>query len=366
MNEDLKKKIISRTFFTAGDNYRTTQGLQALAFETGRTLVTDHVQASFEALAILKEKFGLIPFFQDGVLAEVGGTGVESIRLTTENLETMVTAYFDCDDSDPKYHRVGLTIGSLDLEIIKSFFEVAKANPPKYRPNPKPLGTIHVCVENPGNGKLMFHEITTIGERLIRENYSSAVIGQYDNLTKQLLAPNPSGRLALMAGPPGTGKTRAVRGLINDAKKAFWVLIPSNMVRKLSSPDFLVLLLGYSNVKRPMVLVIEDADEALRKRGTGTDTELSALLNFSDGIFGSMLDTRVVCTTNISLAEIDPAVIRPGRLIEKIEIGCLSAAEATAAYTRISGGKERIFAQPTTIAQVYAQVTLDKETSIAA
>lgn len=351
--KQIKESVLANGKFTFGDNSHTSQALQKVAYEMGLKLQVFDTRLQYKALPVLQERLGLIPFFQEGVEEERGGSGVDLIRFTTSDQATIVSAWLDQSDSDEQYHYVSFVMATLSEEVMDTFLWVAGAFPFVSRPIPRPMGTIHVCIEK--QGKLAFHEINTIGEALIRENYSASVISQYDNLAKQLLSPNPVGRLALMAGPPGTGKTRAIRGLINDAKKAFWVLIPSNMVNRLSTPEFLVLLLSYSHLNKPMVLVIEDADEALRKRGEGTDTELSALLNFSDGIFGSMLNTRVVCTTNIGLKEIDDAILRPGRLIETIEIGGLSIEEANRVFTRLTGVVPRgLFSSGVTIAQVYA------------
>jgi hypothetical protein len=57
-----------------------------------------------------------------------------------------------------------------------------------------------------------------------------------------------------------------VRALLNEAPKATFVLMPSNMMSQLGSPSFIKALLREQKKGYPMVLIIEDADEAIASR----------------------------------------------------------------------------------------------------
>jgi hypothetical protein len=54
----------------------------------------------------------------------------------------------------------------------------------------------------------------------------------------------------------------------------------------------------------PILFIIEDADDCLVPRGSGNVSTISSLLNYTDGIFGSMLDLRIIATTNAEKMEI--------------------------------------------------------------
>jgi len=67
--------------------------------------------------------------------------------------------------------------------------------------------------------------------------------------------------------------------------------------------------------KRNLVVILEDADAAVMTRSSDNQEQVSALLNLSDGMLGDFLALQIVCTINCTAAEIDQALLRPGRLI---------------------------------------------------
>jgi ATP-dependent 26S proteasome regulatory subunit len=55
---------------------------------------------------------------------------------------------------------------------------------------------------------------------------------------------------------------------------------------------------------------------------------VSNLLNICDGFLGDLLKLLVICTINCSVDAIDPAIMRPGRLLAHREFQRLSPVEA--------------------------------------
>ena len=134
------------------------------------------------------------------------------------------------------------------------------------------------------------------------------------------LKPNASsrdGRVILFHGPPGTGKTHAVRALLTEWKKwatAVLVLDPENF---LDSARYMMTIMERSTLDMTRVIVIEDADELVAKRGARR-SGLSRLLNAADGILGANGETLFLLSTNAGPDQLDPALTRPGRCLATV------------------------------------------------
>jgi hypothetical protein len=153
-------------------------------------------------------------------------------------------------------------------------------------------------------------------------NYEPSVLAGYQLLKKLCFDKEPpaAGRLAIIQGDPGTGKTRLLQGLICEApaRGNTMIYVSADILAQLSGPVLTGLLLDHQGGDPAVItLICEDADLLLRKRtGKSGDTGfagLSAVLNATDGIFGAALNLRVVLTVNGDTEDIDPAALRRGR-----------------------------------------------------
>jgi hypothetical protein len=191
---------------------------------------------------------------------------------------------------------------------------------------------------------------------LERGNYNPDVLDDFDHVVEDLKSQSPTGRLAVLDGNPGTGKTFMIRGLLAACPDALFVFVPVALVQELASPAMIGSLLDTKRNKgdSATVFVVEDADNCLGRREEGNVNAVSALLNLGDGIIGSLLDIRLVCTTNLKDEELDAAVVRPGRLSRKIHVGPLTGPVAEDLYERLTQKKIRI-REPMTLAEVYTK-----------
>lgn len=150
--------------------------------------------------------------------------------------------------------------------------------------------------------------------------------------------------IILLHGAPGTGKSTYIKYLcsVNDNI----IYIPPDMSTSLTDPGFIPLLMENKN----SILVIEDAENVLRTRSEYSSQAVSNLLNLSDGILSDCLNIRMVCTFNTELANIDPALLRAGRLIAQHEFDALSVDKSDALMYSLH---KKHATRPMTLAEIY-------------
>ena len=189
-----------------------------------------------------------------------------------------------------------------------------------------------------------FHSIGVAACPLERGNYIPKVITDFDHVVSDLQVKDPCGRLIVLDGVCGTGKSYLLRGLLHAVPKALFIIVPVNLIPELANPGMINSLIETRDnsdkaSEIPTVFLVEDADDCLTPRASDNVNHVSALLNLSDGILGQLFDIRLVCTTNAKTEDLDEAVVRPGRLCRFIHVDPLDAVTAEAIYEKLTGKK---------------------------
>ncbi|KAL6656477.1 hypothetical protein ACP70R_007303 [Stipagrostis hirtigluma subsp. patula] len=139
-------------------------------------------------------------------------------------------------------------------------------------------------------------------------------------------------RGVLLCGPPGTGKTMLAKAVAHHTSAAFFRVSGAALVSKVlgEGPRMVRDVFRLARERAPSIVFIDEVDAVAAARSdadSGADrevqrvlVELLAQMDGFDGGGGGGDNVRVIMATNRA-DELDPALLRPGRLDRKVEFG---------------------------------------------
>lgn len=136
-----------------------------------------------------------------------------------------------------------------------------------------------------------------------------------------------SANILLLIGPPGTGKTTFIRGLLSHTNTSAMVTYDAAILEK----DYLFARFIEDDAS---VMVLEDSDAFLKSRSDG-NTMMHRFLNVGDGLVTTKGKKMIFSTNLPSIRDIDSALVRPGRCFDILTFDQLDVAQATTLADRL-------------------------------
>ena len=187
------------------------------------------------------------------------------------------------------------------------------------------VATCHVEWVYAGDGSSV--EIPLLGEKLpITEMYpflkNESLESYYDRFMQS------SASILLLLGPPGTGKTTFIRGLLHYTRKNAIITYDEKLLEK----DYVFSRFIEDDVS---VMIIEDADNFLRSRKEG-NSMMHRFLNVGDGLI-TVKGKKLIFSTNLpSIKDVDAALVRPGRCFDILQFNNYTPEEAKTLASKIN------------------------------
>ncbi|GAN07780.1 ATPase, AAA domain containing protein [Mucor ambiguus] len=262
-----------------------------------------------------------------------GGVGNQNEGYYSNNIKDLLGMM----NSNP---CIQITMRGQDMNLLKSY--VQEWIDTHYEKESGKL-TIYKCQPTRYEG----FDWKTVGSKELR-SFESVILkdGQKERILKDIqtfrrrehwysIRGIPYRRGYLLYGPPGTGKTSLVQSVASKVNMNVAIISLSG---SMDDEQFNVLL---QEVPRNSILVMEDIDHCVIKDpNSENDTSnakisMSGLLNALDGVVAQ--EGSMVFMTCNNVSRIQPALLRPGRIDMKMELGYADKTQINKMFWRFMG-----------------------------
>ena len=193
-------------------------------------------------------------------------------------------------------------------------------------------------------------------EELLPTNYNERVVNEVQRLVKMLQNDVFLGKLVLVHGPVGTGKTFLVKSILRELRDRFDSYIILNPIAFFRNGGYYALVNNEDEEnERRMLFIFEDCDKLFSSqvRDEHPD-EFTALTNLTSGLVGSGRDDIFLFTFNREVDQIDPAYTRECRCLANLFVDHLDAPTLERFKKKYAMNRTMRLEAPCSLADVYA------------
>lgn len=164
--------------------------------------------------------------------------------------------------------------------------------------------------------------------------------------------------IVFLYGEAGTGKSTLLKYLTTAYPREY-IIVTQSIASRMAEPEFITFMGDHKN----SIFIMEDCEQIIQSRTSNVfGGAISNILNMSDGILSDIFNIKFICTFNKNFADVDSALLRPGRCFAKYE------------FTKLSKDKIKILAdenniklsnlEAMTLAELFNQTDVNSEIKI--